>query len=1087
MAFFGQSLVTCKLTLGVTFLLVALVTSVPAFASESNNESYEKALKKLWERNYDDAAVLFDAAGDYEDASLYADYCRALALGENGSYSVAINNLLSLGNFRDSALQAIYYQGLSYETAEQYEQAMECFNEYELFRDIADRLSSYPEKILERDYKKADKYEQGGQLEKALEAFKALGKYKDSSERTSKISEMITENNYVNACSLEEADNIIQAYNAFVSLGSYKDSKSHAEALFEEVKYREGQEALKDGHYDDARESFLSIADYKDSSDILYMLGVIDHADLKHLSEKSALYEFHEKYGLINLDSNTVTLPEWDEITQISENCFRAKNNDYYGLIDAEGERLTMCNWKSISPYAFDDMLTGFQGPENDMTVSLLDTKGNVYVNGLKSIGDSKAGKWESAETPYFSNNLIRAENQESKWGFIDKEGNTIIDFIYQDANEYINGFAAVEASDKWGFIDPSGTVVIDLNYKEVEPFSKEGFAHVREDNDWKVIDTSGHTVYFIDPLLIKGNGTEEEKDAVNLQRMAQDVRSLLMQGKISEAESLAKKAGDNPEVSLIFESGKLEEAKKKYKEGDIDQAISFVKKLTSDEAKELSRLWSIEKARALFEDALVSDAFDTLKGYEDDPEVITMEIEIAKALHDEGDYDNAIAIIENNEGDEAANLYPAWILEKAKSLYENGEIEKALKILQESGDSEAIETGKQWAIENAKDLVENGQILRAIDLLTPFSEDPKVSKMISEFEGQMETNNNPSGTNIELSICICTAGVLEDGHIYQVGFTDNGINNASTWKDIIAFDYGTGHVVGLRRDGTVMATGDNTVGQCEVGGWSSIVSISAGNGLTLGLRSDGTVSAAGVNDEGQCNVSDWTDITAVSAGGFHALGLKKDGTVVAVGNNEYGQCNVSDWTDIIAVAAGQVHSIGLRSDGTVVATGDDSQKQCRVSEWNNIVAISAGDYHSLGLTAEQTVLATGHNRTNECNVKNWKDIVAIAAGGQDSMAINADGVVLATGYNDYKQLAIDGHKIDLPDKLKATSTMVYSDKETIQKVQTILNEKGYDCGTPDGDAGPKTQEAIQKYKTDNALEANAVIDDDLLNSLGIQ
>ena len=90
--------------LGVTFLLVALVTSVPAFASESNNESYEKALKKLWERNYDDAAVLFDAAGDYEDASLYADYCRALALGENGSYSVAINNLLSLGNFRDSAL-----------------------------------------------------------------------------------------------------------------------------------------------------------------------------------------------------------------------------------------------------------------------------------------------------------------------------------------------------------------------------------------------------------------------------------------------------------------------------------------------------------------------------------------------------------------------------------------------------------------------------------------------------------------------------------------------------------------------------------------------------------------------------------------------------------------------------------------------------------------------------------------------------------------------------------------------------------------------------------------------------------------------
>ena len=31
---------------------------------------------------------------------------------------------------------------------------------------------------------------------------------------------------------------------------------------------------------------------------------------------------------------------------------------------------------------------------------------------------------------------------------------------------------------------------------------------------------------------------------------------------------------------------------------------------------------------------------------------------------------------------------------------------------------------------------------------------------------------------------------------------------------------------------------------------------------------------------------------------------------------------------------------------------------------------------------------------------------------------------------------------------------MEYTDKETIQSVQTALNEAGYDCGTPDGIAG---------------------------------
>ena len=45
-----------------------------------------------------------------------------------------------------------------------------------------------------------------------------------------------------------------------------------------------------------------------------------------------------------------------------------------------------------------------------------------------------------------------------------------------------------------------------------------------------------------------------------------------------------------------------------------------------------------------------------------------------------------------------------------------------------------------------------------------------------------------------------------------------------------------------------------------------------------------------------------------------------------------------------------------------------------------------------------------------------------------------------------------------------------YSDKETVQQVQEALNENGYDCGTPDGVAGAKTNAAIEQYKTDNGL-----------------
>ncbi len=61
-----------------------------------------------------------------------------------------------------------------------------------------------------------------------------------------------------------------------------------------------------------------------------------------------------------------------------------------------------------------------------------------------------------------------------------------------------------------------------------------------------------------------------------------------------------------------------------------------------------------------------------------------------------------------------------------------------------------------------------------------------------------------------------------------------------------------------------------------------------------------------------------------------------------------------------------------------------------------------------------------------------------------------------------------------------------YKDKATVKKVQQALNDAGYDCGKPDGAAGKKTKAAISSYQTDKGLTVSGVIDDELLNSLGI-
>ena len=62
----------------------------------------------------------------------------------------------------------------------------------------------------------------------------------------------------------------------------------------------------------------------------------------------------------------------------------------------------------------------------------------------------------------------------------------------------------------------------------------------------------------------------------------------------------------------------------------------------------------------------------------------------------------------------------------------------------------------------------------------------------------------------------------------------------------------------------------------------------------------------------------------------------------------------------------------------------------------------------------------------------------------------------------------------------------IYSDRDTVSKVQQALNDAGYDCGTPDGMAGNKTYAAIESFYRDKGYAGSIAIDDALLERLGL-
>lgn len=78
-------------------------------------------------------------------------------------------------------------------------------------------------------------------------------------------------------------------------------------------------------------------------------------------------------------------------------------------------------------------------------------------------------------------------------FGYIDRDGEVVIEAAYPMAQDFGEGLAAVrvKADESWGFIDRAGKRVIAPKYEMVGRFS-EGLCAVREDGLWGYIDKKG-------------------------------------------------------------------------------------------------------------------------------------------------------------------------------------------------------------------------------------------------------------------------------------------------------------------------------------------------------------------------------------------------------------------------------------------------------------------------------------------------------------------------------------------------------------------------------------------------------------------
>lgn len=142
-------------------------------------------------------------------------------------------------------------------------------------------------------------------------------------------------------------------------------------------------------------------------------------------------------------------------------------------------------------------MLIG-TGDDENKKYGFIDNMGNIiaqpiydytYYTAYASIGSNSG----------FSEGLA-CVCKDGKWGYIDREGNEVIEFKYSYARNFYGGLAVVslEEGGKKGYINKSGELVIKESFDEAYEFY-DGFAIVEINEKYYFIDTSGNIVRELD------------------------------------------------------------------------------------------------------------------------------------------------------------------------------------------------------------------------------------------------------------------------------------------------------------------------------------------------------------------------------------------------------------------------------------------------------------------------------------------------------------------------------------------------------------------------------------------------------------
>lgn len=220
--------------------------------------------------------------------------------------------------------------------------------------------------------------------------------------------------------------------------------------------------------------------------------------------------ETNNKCGVINLKDEVIIPFEYEDLKLCKKEnniyLIARKSFSNFGIIDINNNIVIpfekYCRMQFLSDETFIKSYDKFTHHEN-----------LIFDYNNNKVCDTK---FKFIKYPDYDSDIIGATIDFENWGYIDKYGNTIVDFKYKDVHDFVESYAFVakDLTEKnHGLIDKNGNEILPFKFSFVAPLEVKALNNgemfiISQNGKFGIVDKKGNTVIdFIYDYIIESMG----------------------------------------------------------------------------------------------------------------------------------------------------------------------------------------------------------------------------------------------------------------------------------------------------------------------------------------------------------------------------------------------------------------------------------------------------------------------------------------------------------------------------------------------------------------------------------------------------